>query len=218
MAATAPTAAIDFWLELASTYTYLAAARIGPAAAAAAVDVRWRPFSLGPIFAASGWATSPFNLQPAKGRYMWRDLERQCDALGLPFRRPSEFPRNSVLALRVALVGVERGFAPAFCQAVLRANFGEDRDIAAPAVLDEICGALGLDGPALRAEAESPAHKPRLRAAIGEAQVRGVFGAPSFIVGDELFWGNDRLEQALAWAQRYSTGSKPVSPPTTPTR
>ena len=195
-------AIVDFWLDLASSYSYLAAARAEPLAAAAGVTLRWRPFTLGPIFAANGWTTSPFNLQPQKGRYMWRDLERQCAELGLPFRRPPQFPQNSVLALRVALVALERGVGPAFMRAVLRANFGEDRDLAAPAVIDELCAALGQDGPALRAEAESPPWRPRLRAATEEAAARGIFGAPSFIVGDELFWGNDRLEAALAWARR----------------
>jgi 2-hydroxychromene-2-carboxylate isomerase len=191
---------VDFWLDLASTYTYLAAARIEGLTAASGVAVRWRPFTLGPIFAARGWTTSPFNLQPDKGRYMWRDLERSTAALGLPLRRPSVFPRNSVPSMRVALLGCEREWGPAFARAVLRANFGEDRDIADAAVLDALLGELGLDGPAVRAEADSPAWRPRLRAETEQAASLGIFGAPTFMVGDEMFWGNDRLEQALAWA------------------
>lgn len=193
---------VDFWLDLASSYSYLAASRIEAAAAAVEVPVRWRPFALGPIFAANGWTTSPFNLQPQKGRYMWRDLERLAGELGLPFKRPSVFPRHSILALRVALVGVGRGFGPGFMRAVLTANFAQDREIGEPAVLDEVCAELGLDGPALRAESESPVYRPQLRAATAAAEAAGIFGAPSFTVGEELFWGNDRLEQALAWARR----------------
>ena len=112
---------------------------------------------------------------------------------------PSEFPRNSIPALRVAIVGCERGWGPAFCRAVLRANFADDRDIADPQVIDDLLG--DLDGPAIRAEADSPAYKPRLRANTEEAQRLGIFGAPSFIAGGELFWGNDRLEQALRAAR-----------------
>ncbi|HET7501244.1 MAG TPA: DsbA family protein, partial [Kofleriaceae bacterium] len=97
-------ARLDFWCELASTYTYLAAMRIEELAGAAGVEVRWQPFMLGPIFAQVGWSTSPFEVYPAKGRYMWRDVEREAAALGLAMRRPSQFPRNSVLAARVALV------------------------------------------------------------------------------------------------------------------
>jgi 2-hydroxychromene-2-carboxylate isomerase len=193
---------MDFWCEIASTYTYLAAARVDGLAGAAGVAVRWRPFTLGPVFAARGLNDSPFNLDPAKGRYMWRDLERLSAELGLPFRRPSVFPRNTIAALRVAIVGVDRGWGPAFIRAALRANFGEDRDVAAPAVLDEILADMHLDGPAVRAESESPAFKPRLRANGEEAAAAGIFGGPTFLVDGEMFWGNDRLEQAIAWAAR----------------
>ena len=89
---------LDFWFDFASTYSYLSAARIRPLAAEAKVRVRFRPFLLGPIFKAQGWGTSPFNLYEAKGRYMWRDMERLAAGLGLPFRRPDPFPQNSLLA------------------------------------------------------------------------------------------------------------------------
>ena len=95
------TAALDFWLDFASTYSCLAAVRIGPLAAKANVDVRFRPFLLGPIFKAQGWDTSPFSIYQAKGRYMWRDMERQAAELGRPFRRPEVFPQNSLLAASI---------------------------------------------------------------------------------------------------------------------
>lgn len=102
-------AAIDFWYDLASTYSYLAAFDIEAKAAAAGVEVVWRPFLLGPIFKAQGWETSPFNLYQAKGRYMWRDLERRAARQGLPpIQRPSAFPQNGLLAARVATVGAKR--------------------------------------------------------------------------------------------------------------
>lgn len=195
-------AGLEFWCEIASPYTYLAAMRIEAVAGAAGVDLRWQPFSLGPIFAAVGWSTSPFEIYPDKGRYMWRDVEREADALGLAMRRSSVFPRNSVLAARVALVGVERGWGPRFIRAALAANFADDRDIASPEVIDDVLAGLGLDGPALRAEAEGPAYRPALRAATQRAVALRIFGAPTFLVGDEMFWGNDRLERALAWAGR----------------
>jgi len=194
-------AGLDFWCELASPYTYLAAMRIDELAGAAGVDVRWRPFSLGPIFAAAGWSTSPFVVYPDKGRYLWRDVAREAAALGLAVRQPSQFPRNSVLAARVALLGVERGWGPRFVRAALAANFADDRDIAAPEVIDELLAAQGLDGAALRAEAEGPGHRPALRAATARAIELHIFGAPTFVAGGELFWGNDRLERALAWAR-----------------
>src|SRR5215467_11705389 len=105
-----PVPVLDFWFDFASTYSYLAAMRIGPLAQKAEVRVQFRPFLLGPIFKAQGWTTSPFNLYPAKGRHMWRDLERSCAELQLPFRRPDPFPQNSLLAARVALVGLDQAW------------------------------------------------------------------------------------------------------------
>lgn len=193
---------LDFWCELASPYSYLAAMRIDGLARAAGVEVRWQPFLLGPIFAAAGWTTSPFEVYPDKGRYMWRDVAREAEAIGVALRRPSQFPRNSVAAARVATLGIARGWGPAFVRAALAANFAGDRDIADAAVIDELLAGLGLDGPAVRADADSPAHRPALRAATERAAALHIFGAPTFVVGDEMFWGNDRLERALAWASR----------------
>ena len=98
--------ALDFWFDFASTYSYPAAMRIGPLAAREGVAIRFRPFLLGPIFKAQGWDTSPFSLYPAKGQHMWRDLERLCEDLSLPFRRPEPFPQNSLLAARIAVFGL----------------------------------------------------------------------------------------------------------------
>jgi 2-hydroxychromene-2-carboxylate isomerase len=192
---------LEFWYEFASTYSYLAAMRIEEAAEAAGVSLVWRPFLLGPIFAAQGWTTSPFNLHPDKGRYMWRDMEREAATLGLPFCRPEPFPQNSLLAARVALVGAEQGWIPAFTRAVFQAEFGRGRNIGDPALLSGILTDLGVDADTVLAEAQTDANKARLRRAGEEAQARGLFGAPSFVADDrEVFWGNDRLERALAWA------------------
>jgi 2-hydroxychromene-2-carboxylate isomerase len=195
-------ATLDFFFEFASTYSYVAAMRIAPLAADAGVTVRWRPFLLGPIFKAQGWETSPFNLYPAKGRYMVRDCERLCADLGLAFRLPDPFPQSSLTAARVALVALREGWGEDFSRAVYRAEFAEGRNIADPAVIGAIVRDLGHDGTAALAHAQSGEIKARLRAETEDAQRLGIFGAPSFIVGTELFWGNDRLEQALNYARR----------------
>jgi 2-hydroxychromene-2-carboxylate isomerase len=198
---------IDFWYEFGSSYSYPAAMRIEAAAAGAGVAVRWRPFLLGPIFKAQGWSDSPFNLLPIKGRYMWRDLERICADLGLPFRQPVPFPQRSVTAARIALVGLDEGWGVAFSKALYRAEFGDGQDINARATLTAILQDLRQAPEPVFSRVEAEETKTRLRAATDEAQRLGVFGAPTFVTADgELFWGNDRLEQALEWAAERKRG------------
>jgi 2-hydroxychromene-2-carboxylate isomerase len=190
---------IRFWFELASTYSYLAAMRVEGEARAREITVEWSPFLLGPIFQHQGWDDSPFNLNPARGRYMWRDVARQAEAYGLPFRKPSVFPRSSVLAARVAcVVPAER--LPAFARAVYRANFEEDREIADPAVVAQALRAAALEPEAMLALAVAPENRALLRGRTERAWELGIFGAPTFEVEGELFWGNDRMDQAFAWS------------------
>ncbi len=193
---------LEFWFEFASTYSYLAAMRIEPLARAAGVPLVYRPFLLGPIFASHGMHDSPFNLNEVKGRYMWRDVERQCTAYGFPWKKPSVFPRSGLLAARVALASEDEPWLPAFVRAVYAAGFAEDRDTTSPETIGAILASLGADAGAVLARASAQDNKDRLKAQTEAAAAHGVFGAPSFRVGGELFWGNDRLEHALAWAVR----------------
>lgn len=189
---------LEFWFEFASTYSYLSAMRIGKVATAAKIDVEWKPFLLGPIFQAQGWNDSPFNLYEAKGRYMWRDMERLCEGYGLAFRRPSRFPRNGLLAARTALVALDGGFGGDFVRGVYHAEFAEDRDIGERREIARVLEGLGRDPDVVLEAALAPRNKDRLRTQTELAIKRGIFGAPSFVVGRELFWGNDRLGDAVA--------------------
>lgn len=191
--------AIQFWFEFASTYSYPAASRIEAAAQARGIAVEWKPFLLGPVFKSQGWNDSPFNLYPVKGRYMWRDLSRICEALHLPLVRPSQFPRSGLLAARVACAFASEPWLPAFVRAVYDANFARDEDIASTTVIARCLESAGQHPEARLAAAGSETNKAKLRANGAEAVRLGLFGAPSFVVGEELFWGNDRLETALAW-------------------
>jgi 2-hydroxychromene-2-carboxylate isomerase len=196
-------AAVEFWYEFASTYSYPAAMRIERLADEAGVAVRWRPFLLGPIFKEFGWTDSPFNIFAAKGRYMWRDLTRICEGEGLPLKLPPvAFPQNGLKAARLALVGEAQGWTPPFTRAVFMANYAEQKNISDDGTLAAILAALGVDAEAALAEANTTPVKERLKQQTEEAARRGIFGAPSFTIGDELFWGNDRLEATLAWAKR----------------
>jgi 2-hydroxychromene-2-carboxylate isomerase len=194
-------ARVEFWFEFASTYSYPAAARIERVANAAGVAVDWRPFLLGPIFQRQGWNDSPFNIYPAKGRYMWRDLERICRRESLPFVKPSAFPRNGLAAARVATAALAEPWCAEFIRRVYHANFAEDREISNPDVLASILDALGQRSTDVLARAQSDETKQRLRAQTEEATLVGIFGAPSFVIEGELFWGNDRLEAAIDWAR-----------------
>lgn len=194
---------IEFWFEFASTYSYLSVMRIDRLARASRVHIVWRPFLLGPIFRSFGWSTSPFLLQKEKGTYMWKDMERQCQKTGIPWRRPTEFPRRSVLPARVALLGVDQPWLLPFAQQMMQANFVHDQDIASEAVVRNVLERLALPADELLHTAQLESNKAWLRSVTEEAQRRGVFGAPTFFVGNEMFWGNDRLEDALDCAHAH---------------
>ena len=182
---------LEFWFDYASTYSYLSAMRFAEACANRGLEPVFRPFLLGPIFGAQGWTTSPFNLYPAKGANMWRDMARLCAARGLKLVRPEPFPQNSLLAARVTL-------------AVEPARRGDlARAISDPAALSLILTQLGFDAEAALAKAGSAEVKAALKAATEEAIAKGVYGAPSFITpSGELFWGDDRLDMAVDWAAK----------------
>ena len=200
MSAAAPK--IEFWYEFASTYSYLAAMRVEAVAAAAGVAVDWKPFLLGPIFHAQGWDNSPFNIYPVKGRYMVRDMERLAAERGLAFALPKPFPQNSLLAARVAVVGAEEGWIAPFTRAVFTAEFADGAQIADRVVLAALLEGLRLDSQRILSRIEQPEIKDRLKRQTAAAQELGIFGAPSFVCGNELFWGDDRLEHAIAWSKR----------------
>ncbi|MGB0083966.1 MAG: 2-hydroxychromene-2-carboxylate isomerase [Rhodomicrobiaceae bacterium] len=202
---------LEFWYDFASTYSYLAAMRIEDLANACGVTLAWRPFLLGPIFQAQGWNDAPARLFPAKGRYMMRDLERIAAARGLVFKLGSKFPQNSVYAARLAMIGVEEGWAPAFTREIYLSQFRDGADIADKEVLAKALMAVGQDAATQMERAQNQAAKDALRTQTAEAQALGIFGAPAFITEDrELFWGDDRLEQALDWAARLTQPMVPA--------
>lgn len=194
--------AIEFWFEFGSNYSYLSVMRIEEAAARHGVRVAWKPFLLGPIFRGLGWNTSPFVLQKAKGDHVWQDMLRQCRKYGLPWVRPSSFPRTALLPLRVALLGAGQPWIGGYCRRIMQLNFAEDREIDDPMLVAEVLGQLGLPAQANIDEAQSDAHKLRLRQQTDAAAARGIFGAPTFFVGEAMYWGNDRLDDALAHCVR----------------
>ncbi|PHV06142.1 disulfide bond formation protein DsbA [Janthinobacterium sp. BJB412] len=197
---------LEFWFEFGSNYSYLSVMRIAALARQARVRVLWRPFLLGPIFRDKGWSSSPFVLEPEKGRYAWIDTARRARKYDLEFRQPSVFPRTALLPMRVATLGAGEPWMEAFCRAVMRQNFVEDVDINQAGQVLRALDGLVDDPAAVLAQAQGDANKLALREQTERAQRRGVFGAPTFFVGDEMFWGDDRLEDALAWANGSFAG------------
>ncbi|WP_319546166.1 2-hydroxychromene-2-carboxylate isomerase [Ruegeria conchae] len=192
-------ATLQFWFDFASTYSYLSAMRIQQAAAEKRVAVEWHPFLLGPIFAEQGWNNSPFNLYPAKGRYMWRDMERLCAARDLPFQQPKNFPQNSLQAARLALAIGSTNQRGAFVRAVYSAQFGAGQDISDLRVLADCLAMSGVSQDVME-QIGSPQIKSALFEQVDRAKALHIFGAPSFITKDELFWGDDRLDDAISFA------------------
>ncbi|MEL7468662.1 MAG: 2-hydroxychromene-2-carboxylate isomerase [Pseudomonadota bacterium] len=191
---------LEIWFEFASTYSYLTVSRAEAVLHEAGVPFVWRPFLLGPIFRDKGLESSPFVLDPVKGGYMWRDIERRAARLGLPFARPTVFPANGLVAARIMTATLNQPWCGAFARAVFSAQFARGADISDAGVLAEALAACGADPEYWLECAGQDETKARLRAATDQARDLGIFGAPSFLVGDELFWGDDRLEDAVAWA------------------
>jgi len=200
---------IEFWFDFGSNYSYPAVMRIDELVVGSDIRVVWRPFLLGPIFRYFGWETSPFVLQREKGAYVWRDMERQCAKYHLPWKRPSNFPRRAILPMRVAILGSNEPWISAYNKQIMLMNFAEDRDIEAPELIEEVLQGLGLPAPEILRAAQTDENKFRLREQTESARMCGIFGAPTFFVGEEMFWGNDRLEDALDFARKQSERDEP---------
>lgn len=196
---------LEFWFDFASTYSYLTALRIERVCAERQIALVWRPFLLGPLFKQQGWATSPFNVYPVEGKYMWKEMERHARKLGLTeYRKPSAFPRNSLLAARVAVAAQNESWLGEFIRRVFQAEFERDLDIGDPAVISEILTTLGQSSMSWLEKASSEETKNALRARTEEAKSKDIFGAPSFIARSDLFWGNDRFEEACDFLTSHS--------------
>jgi len=192
----------EFWFDFASTYSYLSVYRIENLAQQSGIAIDWKPFLLGPFFNSQGWDTSPFNIYKAKGDYMWRDIERNCEKFGIPFTKPSEFPRNGLLAARVAIAFDNEKWVSEFTRLVFRANFSEDKDISDKNEIASLLNSLGQNPLSVLDLAKAQENKDKLRKQTQLASDKGIFGAPTFVIGDEIFWGNDRLEDAFSWYEK----------------
>ena len=191
---------LRIWFEFASTYSYLTVSRVEPLLRDAGGKYAWRPFLLGPIFRDEGMNTSPFVLNPAKGAYMWRDVQRRAAGYGLPFVRPRIFPMNGLKAARIMTAALGEPSCGDFARSVFTAQFVEGADVSDDGVLLDALKVFDSDSARWLNKAQRDEPKQNLRAYTDEARAIGIFGAPSFVVDDGLFWGDDRLEDAIASA------------------
>ena len=189
---------LEFFFDLSSPYSYLAATQVQPLADKTGAELIWRPMVLGAVFKATG-NEMPARI-PGKARWMGNDLQRWAEHYGVPFRFSSHFPANTIKAMRLVLV--DEAKAGAVAMAGFRAMWADDRDLTDDGVLRSVAEMGGLDPAAAMQAIETPAIKDKLRANTDEAVARGAFGAPTMLVGDELFWGNDRLHFVEAALRR----------------
>jgi 2-hydroxychromene-2-carboxylate isomerase len=189
---------IDFFYFFGSGYAYLSVMRIDRLAKQSGVSVRWRPFNVRTVMAENNIA---LGTQAAKVKYMWRDVERRAATHGVSYVRAPIWPTDpDLLANRVAMVAAEEGWCEAYTVASFRAWYLEGMELGSRVHLEHVLAPLGQDVDQVTAKADEPRAHERLKAETDAARNYGIFGSPAFVVDGETFWGDDRLEEALAWA------------------
>jgi len=192
---------IDFFFFYGSTYSYLTVMRIDQIAAQSGVRVRWRPFNVRQIMTEQN--NIPFRGKPVKMRYMWRDIERRAGRYGIPFLKEPPYPVDPEnLANRVGVVAAEQGWCPAYTKATYREWFINGKAPGDPEHLPVILEGLKQNPNAIIEQANGQATRDKYDAETESARCLGIFGPPTFVVGREIFWGDDRLEDALDWSRK----------------
>jgi len=188
---------IDFWVSIGSTYSYLSVMRLGDVAKKTGLTFRWRPFSVRSIMLEQN--NIPFRGKPVKMAYMWRDVGRRAEMYGLSPRLPAVYPLPEFdLANRIAVLGAREGWCAEFVRAFYRRWFEEGRG-GAEADLSDALSDIGVSPATAVASARGGAIGQAYEEVTMEAKLLGVFGSPTFVVGREVFWGDDRLDDAIAW-------------------
>lgn len=203
---------VQFWFDFASPYSYVASERIEALATAHGATLDWCPLLVGILLKRKSPDGSPFQYaSEAEHRYRRRDIERLCLRHHLPLVWPTGYPRGSLLAMRTAYVAREQGWGAAFARQVFRANFAHDRDIGKAEVVAELIDACNRPAATVLELAQSAENKSAFAAHVDQGIARGIFGVPSVVIGSEIFWGNDKLEEAFEWGQREGSlsGSAP---------
>ena len=190
---------LEFWFDVGSPTAYLAHTQMPGIAARTGAEIAWKPMLLGGVFKETG-NTPPGDVS-AKSAYYGVDLPRFAKRYGVPYKRNPFFPIMTLGLMRGCLAAQRGGYFKTYADAVFTAMWVEEKNTGDLDVLREVLAAAGLDADALFAATQEPEIKQQLIDNTGEAVARGAFGAPTFFVGDEMFFGQDRLdfvEEALA--------------------
>ena len=191
---------MDFFFSYSSTYSYLSVMRADGLAAEAGVALRWRPFRLRTITQEQN--NRPFIGKPVKLKYMWRDVERRAKQLGISFNGIPPYPVDAeALAHRVGIVAAKEGWCPEYSKAVYQGWFVNHKDPGDSSQLRQVLTNLAQDADAVISPANSQEIESQLTSETDVARSLGIFGSPTFVVGSEIFWGDDRLEIALQWCK-----------------
>lgn len=189
---------IQFWFSIGSTYSYLTVMRLDTVAQETGTVFEYRPFSVRAIMREMN--NIPFAEKPVKMHYMWRDIERRAERYGMASAVPAPYPLAGFdLANLVAIVGREEGWCRDYVKATYRRWFQDGLAAGEEPNLSDSLTEIGQDPARVLARADSQDTENAYHAATDEARALGIFGSPTFVVGSELFWGDDRLEDAVAW-------------------
>jgi 2-hydroxychromene-2-carboxylate isomerase len=193
-----PADRIDFWFTMGSTYSYLSVMRLVALEQTSGIKFNWRPFHLLVILQEMNHV--PFADKPTKSAYMWRDIERRAAMYGIAASLPAPYPaKQSIVANLVALVGMRQGWGVDFVRAAYRRWFQLGQEMGAEPNVSESLRDIGQEPQSVLAMANAPETKDWLMTETGIARDLGIFGSPTFAIGRELFWGDDRLEDAISW-------------------
>lgn len=200
---------IEFWFGYGSTYSYLTVMRIDRAVASRGIQLIWKPYNLTTLMRERGFPKGPFMPFPEKLAYMWRDLERRALGMGLPYKKPSQYPVDSQKTVRVGYLAASEGWCSPFSRRVFEMNFEEGHAIGGAGNLEAALADIGKDVEATIRRAHEADVETALERDTRRAIELGMFGSPHFLVGEELFWGDDRLEDAMEWciSGRLSSGA-----------
>ena len=192
---------IDFYFSIGSTYTYLTVTRIMDVEKKHQVKFNWKPFSVRAIMKEMNNIPFPKD-KINKVNYMWRDIERRAKGYGFFAKTPVPYPLSEFdLANQIAILGLDKGWGINYIRLTYKKWFQEGKEPAIDPSISEICNELDLDKDEILSEAKSEIFLNKYKSNTDTARKNKVFGSPSFIVENEIFWGDDRMEDAIKWSK-----------------